>query len=618
MGAVDRTRSESLTGLLLAATLVVGAAATSTAFARSSEPGDGGAPSEAALRSGIDESGDDGGGGDGSGGGRVLGPAIVPATVITQDGQTPAGLNGAITSLNAPFTNGLGQPGFTGGASDGVGGTDNFVWFSNGVVFRDSTVVAPVLSGGESTMGIGNAGEFIYSPSADGDDSVWTHNGLLLTEGPAPGFPAGTNNTFNSRPQMDPSGRAYWVAGFNDAGGTTSLGRVLYTSSDSTPGSIAVVLRSDDLVGGFPVDRPSGIDFDYQFSDNGGHQILALTLDTGSTANDLVIAVDGTIVAQEGSPTGGGDNWSGLDNVSINDSGHYLFSGDTSGATATDEFIAYDGVIAVREGDVIDGQPITSSASVQAVSINNLGQAVYHWSISGGTELLFYACDASDLAGTSHLVLATGDQVDLDGNGTGDATVTDFNGSSVVGPSLSLAEFGTLFIEVDLDYGGGDLESVIELDLPLCGAPATITVAPPSLESVQPADSINVLPLTVGNIGSVNLAFTITEAPADCGAPSDLPWASAAPGGGVLAPSTDTTVDVTFDSTGIASGTLTGLLCIASNDPANPVVSVPLTLTVGTQPSILEIPTLSLEGLAALVLLLAALSIGVLRRRRTG
>jgi VCBS repeat-containing protein len=40
------------------------------------------------------------------------------------------------------------------------------------------------------------------------------------------------------------------------------------------------------------------------------------------------------------------------------------------------------------------------------------------------------------------------------------------------------------------------------------------------------------------------------------------------------------TVDVTFDSTGYAVGVYTGTLCVNSNDALNPVVSVPLTMTV--------------------------------------
>jgi hypothetical protein len=390
--------------------------------------------------------------------------ALVPATLIVRDGDTPPGAPGAVTALNAPFTNGDGEVGFTGSAGE------NFVWFDTGITWLSSDAPpGTTLSGAESTMGIGNNGEFIYSPSVNGDDAVWTHNGLLLVENiPAPGYPPPTTGTFNSRPHMLPSGASYWVAGISYTGGTSTEGRVLYTSSDSTPASITPVIASDDLVGGLPIDRPSGIDFDYQISDDASHHIHVLLLDTGSTTDDGIVYVDGNIIARETFPSGGGDNWDNFDVVTINNDGNYLFSGDTDGATTSDEFIAYNGTIAMREGDTVAGVPLTSTASVRAASLNNLGRAAYIWNASGIGEVLFYACDASDLAGSSIEVLRTNDELDLDATPGADALVTDFNASSAVGPGLWLAEDGQIFVELDLDFGTGDLEATVALDAPSC------------------------------------------------------------------------------------------------------------------------------------------------------
>ena len=426
----------------------------------------------------------------------------VPADLIALDGQPPPGETDPIASLNSPFTDGNGVVGFTGAVTPAAGGSGNFVWYDAGVVwFNADALPGNTLTGAEGTMGVGDAGQFIYSPSVDGDDAVWTHNGLLLADTmPAPGFPPGTTNTFNSRPQMGPSGRAYWVSGFNETGGTATQGRMLYTSSDSTPGNITVVLRSDDLVGGFPIDRPAGIGFDYEFSDDGLHHIQELVLDTGSTANDAVIYVDGAVVAQEGSAAGGGlpgENWAAFDVVSINNAGDHIFSGDTSGLTATDEFIAYNAVIALREGDTVGGVTLTSAASVQAGSINDIGQAVHLWSVSGGIEHLFFAADASDLA-TGVRLLSTDDLIDVDGDLVGDFTVDDFNASTVIGPGLDLAEDGFVYVEVDLipvaPPLGGVLEAIIRLGLPVPNIAATPcsrrswsrTSAPPTSTSPRP------------------------------------------------------------------------------------------------------------------------------------
>ncbi len=68
------------------------------------------------------------------------------------------------------------------------------------------------------------------------------------------------------------------------------------------------------------------------------------------------------------------------------------------------------------------------------------------------------------------VIAATGDEVDVDGDGSGDATLTDFEISTIAGPGLWLAEDGRVYAGVDLDYGGGDVEAIVGLDLP-CAIP---------------------------------------------------------------------------------------------------------------------------------------------------
>ncbi|MCB8946332.1 MAG: hypothetical protein H6658_21520, partial [Ardenticatenaceae bacterium] len=61
---------------------------------------------------------------------------------------------------------------------------------------------------------------------------------------------------------------------------------------------------------------------------------------------------------------------------------------------------------------------------------------------------------------------------------------------------------------------------------------------------------------------------------------ADIPWASVSPAAGSTVSNTSSMVNVAFDSTGMATGTYTGTLCVNSNDPDTPIVQVPLTLTV--------------------------------------
>ncbi len=73
----------------------------------------------------------------------------------------------------------------------------------------------------------------------------------------------------------------------------------------------------------------------------------------------------------------------------------------------------------------------------------------------------------------------------------------------------------------------------------------------------------------------------VVDLPDVCQLAGDIPWFSVTPTTGTTVGGGSTPVTATFDSTGMAVGTYTSTLCVASNDLVNPLVQVPLTLTVG-------------------------------------
>lgn len=73
-----------------------------------------------------------------------------------------------------------------------------------------------------------------------------------------------------------------------------------------------------------------------------------------------------------------------------------------------------------------------------------------------------------------------------------------------------------------------------------------------------------------------DVAFSI-EGDVTCGAS----WLSVSPTGASNAAGTSTSVTATFDSTGLAEGDYSATACFDSNDAANPLVTVPVTLHVG-------------------------------------
>jgi len=90
--------------------------------------------------------------------------------------------------------------------------------------------------------------------------------------------------------------------------------------------------------------------------------------------------------------------------------------------------------------------------------------------------------------------------------------------------------------------------------------------------------------LKISNVASRDaddLTWAITETTSDCATPSDLTWVTLSDTSGTAPGGRHDNVKVRFNSAGIdAPATVTGKLCIATNDSANPVIEVPLTLQV--------------------------------------
>lgn len=108
------------------------------------------------------------------------------------------------------------------------------------------------------------------------------------------------------------------------------------------------------------------------------------------------------------------------------------------------------------------------------------------------------------------------------------------------------------------------------------------------------AGVINLRELSVGGANRLLLASgrgAYETAPHGeiCPDPDDVPWLSVAPAAGTTAPEGSTPVDVTADASGLGAGEYTVELCIATNDPANALVFVPVTLLVEQAPGVLAV-----------------------------
>jgi subtilisin family serine protease len=85
-------------------------------------------------------------------------------------------------------------------------------------------------------------------------------------------------------------------------------------------------------------------------------------------------------------------------------------------------------------------------------------------------------------------------------------------------------------------------------------------------------------------IGIDTVEYTVGIPPVGCQAPEDIPWLSVSPASGTTAADSESTVNVSFDTTGLSLGEYEAVLCVNSNDAMMPLVEVPVSLTVAEVP----------------------------------
>jgi hypothetical protein len=114
-------------------------------------------------------------------------------------------------------------------------------------------------------------------------------------------------------------------------------------------------------------------------------------------------------------------------------------------------------------------------------------------------------------------------------------------------------------------------DSVVTQNLAL--ATARAVVSPSSFQFILPAGNTRTRNLTLGNTGSADMTWTLTESPA-------ASWLSATPVDGALVPGATQSIALTADSTGLAPGVYETTLLLQSNSGRQPTVSVPFKLIV--------------------------------------
>jgi hypothetical protein len=131
----------------------------------------------------------------------------------------------------------------------------------------------------------------------------------------------------------------------------------------------------------------------------------------------------------------------------------------------------------------------------------------------------------------------------------------------------------------------------VTLEVTVPSDPPIIDVSPMMIDTAVAEGSQTNQILTIGNSGEADLNWFIEEAEAAsrtgggaCDSPSNVGWLVVNPDSGVTPANESSQTLITLDATALSAGTYTAYLCVNSDDPDTPLVTVPVTLEVFTPP----------------------------------
>ena len=402
----------------------------------------------------------------------------VSAELLLAEGQPLPGVGGIILELDTPFVDAEGNVGLNGKAT--VGGFDRtFVFVESGPLFLEHLAPAGYsLSGREASMGVSPGGGFIYSPSINGNDGLWSSAGYVIANrDPAPGV-AGKFIKFASGPRMASDGRFTFVAGFSNAPGSTTTDRAVYRGQIGVPG-LTLLYKTGDIIDGQLIRFATpNLSFRYDVSSDGLRIIHISGVGEGSGATWVL--KDGSWIAQPATQLPGSiyenEAWHTFNGVGVNNAGDWIIFGVSSNFDdpASNDFVAFNGVDTLHENQTVDGLTLATPASVRAAAINNLGRIAMIWQYGSSvapTPKALLVGDGGTLA-QSVVVVASGDLLDVDADGIPDWRVVDLPESNLVGPGLDLADDGRVATTCTLEplAGGARFDATIRFCHEACSS----------------------------------------------------------------------------------------------------------------------------------------------------
>lgn len=161
----------------------------------------------------------------------------------------------------------------------------------------------------------------------------------------------------------------------------------------------------------------------------------------------------------------------------------------------------------------------------------------------------------------------------------GDAPVGNLS-SNLWSSTVTFPDAGTIgyYCEAHGATGGVGMSGVIVVK---AAALPVVDVSPGSLSASAEAGTGTTASFDLANSGGATLDWSADTASGDCATPASVAWLTLDPASGsIAAGASATTVDVTFDATGLTAGAYSANICIHSNDAAHDPLTLPVDFTV--------------------------------------
>jgi PKD repeat protein len=159
----------------------------------------------------------------------------------------------------------------------------------------------------------------------------------------------------------------------------------------------------------------------------------------------------------------------------------------------------------------------------------------------------------------------------------GDELPLSYRLGDVVTHTYTEAGAYTVTLTASNPYGEASIQHVVAVS----PHSPQIELAPQAISAALTSGESSLETLIVTNTGDLSLTFTLT----DTGAAS---WLSIDPTSGVLEADQSVPIHLTLDATDLSEGIYTTTLQVESNDPQQPLLTVPVTLTVCESPGGLD------------------------------